>query len=112
MDTAHGIKEKTRVEKQAVVLCFWTGRPPRAGIIPVDGCHLRDSSTPPPGATCQPPLPLENRSQSKGRHLRGWKSHESYSSGPSFYSSWQKDGRDWGQEEKGTTEDEMTGWHH
>ena len=22
------------------------------------------------------------------------------------------DGRDWGQEEKGTTEDEMSGWHH
>ena len=22
------------------------------------------------------------------------------------------DGRDWGQEEKGTTEDEMAGWHH
>jgi len=21
-------------------------------------------------------------------------------------------GTDWGQEEKGTTEDEMTGWHH
>ena len=21
-------------------------------------------------------------------------------------------GRDWGQEEKGTTEDEITGWHH
>ena len=21
-------------------------------------------------------------------------------------------GRDWGQEEKGTTQDEMTGWHH
>ena len=21
-------------------------------------------------------------------------------------------GRDWGQEEKGTTEDEMLGWHH
>ena len=21
-------------------------------------------------------------------------------------------GREWGQEEKGTTEDEMTGWHH
>ena len=21
-------------------------------------------------------------------------------------------GRDWGQEEKGTTADEMTGWHH
>ena len=21
-------------------------------------------------------------------------------------------GRDWGQEEKGTTEDEMVGWHH
>ena len=29
--------------------------------------------------------------------------------------SWGKDsdaGRDWGQEEKGTTEDEMVGWHH
>ena len=22
------------------------------------------------------------------------------------------DGREWGQEEKGTTEDEMAGWHH
>ena len=22
------------------------------------------------------------------------------------------DGRDWGQEEKGTTEDELAGWHH
>ena len=21
-------------------------------------------------------------------------------------------GRDWGQEEKGTTQDEMAGWHH
>ena len=21
-------------------------------------------------------------------------------------------GRDWGQEKKGTTEDELTGWHH
>ena len=21
-------------------------------------------------------------------------------------------GKDWGQEEKGTTEDEMSGWHH
>ena len=21
-------------------------------------------------------------------------------------------GRDWGQEEKGTTEDQMAGWHH
>ena len=26
---------------------------------------------------------------------------------------WRSDaGRDWGQEEKGTTENEMTGWHH
>ena len=29
------------------------------------------------------------------------------------YVSWFCDaGRDWGQEEKGTTEDEMAGWHH
>ena len=28
--------------------------------------------------------------------------------------SWEKTdaGRDWGQEEKGTPEDEMAGWHH
>ena len=28
--------------------------------------------------------------------------------------SWEKTdpGRNWGQEEKGTTEDEMAGWHH
>ena len=36
---------------------------------------------------------------------------------PSYAKSWLigKDpdaGRDWGQEEKGTTEDEMAGWHH
>ena len=26
--------------------------------------------------------------------------------------SLEKTGRDWGQKEKGTTEDEMAGWHH
>ena len=26
--------------------------------------------------------------------------------------SLEKTGRDWGQEEKGTIEDEMAGWHH
>ena len=26
--------------------------------------------------------------------------------------SLEKSGKDWGQEEKGTTEDEMAGWHH
>ena len=36
---------------------------------------------------------------------------------PPYVKSWliEKDpdaGRDWGQEEKGTTEDEMAGWHH
>ena len=25
---------------------------------------------------------------------------------------WKSAGSDWGQEEKGTTEDEMAGWHH
>ena len=25
---------------------------------------------------------------------------------------WEEFRRDWGQEEKGTTEDEMAGWHH
>ena len=31
---------------------------------------------------------------------------------PPHAKSWLFAGRDWGQEEKGTTEDEMTGWHH
>ena len=35
---------------------------------------------------------------------------------PPHVKSWltkkDSDGRDWGQEEKGTTEDEMAGWHH
>ena len=34
---------------------------------------------------------------------------------PVLWSPYAKDsdaGRDWGQEEKGTTEDEMAGWHH
>ena len=29
-----------------------------------------------------------------------------------YFSTYQIAGRDWGQEEKGTTEDEMAGWHH
>ena len=29
-----------------------------------------------------------------------------------MYKNWGDAGRDWGQEEKGTTEDEMAGWHH
>ena len=29
-----------------------------------------------------------------------------------LFSSHMLAGRDWGQEEKGTTEDEMAGWHH
>ena len=31
---------------------------------------------------------------------------------PGTFSCWADAGRDWGQEEKGTTEDEMAGWHH
>ena len=51
----------------------------------------------------------------------GWiitfKNYESYVLWPPHVKSWLigKDpdaGRDWGQEEKGTTEDEMGGWHH
>ena len=34
----------------------------------------------------------------KKKELTHWKSHDA--------------GRDWGQEEKGTTEDEMAGWYH
>ena len=53
---------------------------------------------------------------------RSWRDHREESAllgpllpshGESFASSTVSDaGRDWGQEEKGTTEDEMAGWHH
>ena len=29
-----------------------------------------------------------------------------------IWKDWENAGKDWGQEEKGTTEDEMVGWHH
>ena len=32
--------------------------------------------------------------------------------GKDFSNNFRRTGRDWGQEEKGTTEDEMAGWHH
>ena len=59
---------------------------------------------------------------SKSRHLYGHAPSKSLRENPSlllffffnFY-LFLKDsdaGRDWGQEEKGTTEDEMAGWHH
>ena len=30
----------------------------------------------------------------------------------SFIGKYSDGGKDWGEEEKGTTEDEMAGWHH
>ena len=39
--------------------------------------------------------------------LRGFPSHLGHDIGKDSDA-----GRDWGQEEKGTTEDEMAGWHH
>ena len=47
-------------------------------------------------------------SSRKGHDLRSFLPLKSPSSGSSDFSA----GRDWGQEEKGTTEDEMAGWHH
>ena len=39
-------------------------------------------------------------------HVKSWKR-------PTLFIGKDPDaGRDWGQEEKGTTEDEMAGWHH
>ena len=45
-----------------------------------------------------------------GRGPQGSTLAPASSSGPSSASL--SDGSDWGQEEKGTTEDEMAGWHH
>ena len=35
-----------------------------------------------------------------------------YNKSQPLLSSYCEAGRDWGQEEKGTTQDEMAGWHH
>ena len=39
-------------------------------------------------------------------------SHPLLSPSPPAFNLFLKSGKDWGQEEKGTTEDEMVGWHH
>ena len=54
---------------------------------------------------------------SPGVHWKDWSKAETLVLWPRYVKSWLigKDsdaGRYWGQEEKGTTEDEMAGWHH
>ena len=44
-------------------------------------------------------------------HLLGLCLHPCHNTGEITYLSFIA-GREWGQEEKGTTEDEMAGWHH
>ena len=54
------------------------------------------------------PWDLFGRNDAKAETLVLWLPHaKSLLIGKDF-----DDGRDWGQEEKGTTEDEMAGWHH
>ena len=54
------------------------------------------------------PLVIFGRNDAKAETLVLWPPHEM-----SLLIGKDSDaGRDWGQEEKGTTEDEMAGWHH
>ena len=48
------------------------------------------------------------RNDAKAETLILWPPHEK----SSLIGKDSDAGRDWGQEEKGTTEDEMAGWHH
>ena len=48
------------------------------------------------------------RTDAKAETLGLWPPHEKSSLIEKDFDA----GRDWGQEEKGTTEDEMVGWHH
>ena len=57
---------------------------------------------------CAGVLPCLNKIISKYYANRWWGSYLQLAL-KEFYSD---AGRDWGQEEKGTTEDEMAGWHH
>ena len=79
-------------------------------------CGIGEDSWESLGLQGDPTSPSSRRSV-LGVHWKDW--HWSWNSNTwaSNVKSWLigKDsdaGKDWGQEEKGTTEDEMTGWHH
>ena len=83
--------------------CFWTVMSEKTLESPLDFKEIQ-----PVHSEGDEPWDFFGRNDAKAETPVLWPSHEK---------SWLigKDsdaGRDWGQEEKGTTEDEMAGWHH
>ena len=83
--------------------CFWTVVLEKALESPLDSKDIQ-----PVHSEGDQPWDFFGRNDAKAETLALW---------PPHVKSWLigKDsdaGRDWGQEEKGTTEDEMAGWHH
>ena len=79
-------------------------------------CGVGEDSWESLGLQGDPTSPSQRRSV-LGVHWKDWCWSWHFSTLAAWWKSWliRKDpdaGRDWGQEEKGTTEDEMDGWHH
>ena len=81
--------------------CFWTGVLEKTLESPLDCKEIQ-----PVHSKGDQPWDFFGRSDAKAETPVLW---------PPHVKSWligKDSGRDWGQEEKGTTEDEMAGWHH
>ena len=83
--------------------CFWTVVLEKTLESPLDCKEIQ-----PVHSEGAQPWDFFGRNDAKGETLVLWPPHGKY-----WLIGKDSDaGRDWGQEEKGTTEDEMAGWHH
>ena len=99
MDVRVGLWRRLSTEE----LCFWTVVLEKTLESPLDCKEIQ-----PVHSEGDQPWDFFGRNDAKAETPKFW---------PSHVKSWLigKDsdaGRDWGQEEKGTTDDEMAGWHH
>ena len=73
----------------------------------LSNCGIGEDSWGSLGLQGDPTSPSQ-RGSVLGVHWKDWR----WSWNSNTLDTWKDPGRDWGQEEKGTTEDEMAGWHH
>ena len=85
------------------IWCFWTVVLEKTLESPLDCKEIQ-----PVHSKVDQPWDFFGRNDAKAETLVLWPPHvKSWLIGKNSHA-----GRDWGQEEKGTTEDEMAGWHH
>ena len=80
--------------------CFWTVVLEKTLESPLDCKEIQPVHPKDPGCSLEG-LMLKLKLQYFGHLMQSW-----------LFGKDSDAGRDWGQEEKGTTEDEMAGWHH